>query len=164
MPKEDVDQDKVRISVAPPPNSTLRQVDEVYILITQAFCPNGHSLIEEGENLFDDHPGVKVILESESGKGEVILSPFQGDATKKGKTDWKSGEKVTMMCPTCKEALPKLASCKCSDDGELMKVYLTADISDSHVVGVCNIWGCQRSRTINNWQIISEYLDGQIEE
>ncbi len=71
---------------------------------------------------------------------------------------------MAIKCPGCKEALPKLASCRCSDKGEFIKVYLTTNISDSHVVGMCNIWGCQRSRTINNWQIISEYLDGKIEE
>ncbi len=92
MPKEDVDQDKVRISNAPPPNSTIRQVDDVFILITQAFCQNGHSLIADDTHLFDDHPGIRLHLEGENDSGEVILSPFQGDASKKGKTVWAEGE------------------------------------------------------------------------
>ena len=97
MPKRHVDKERIRISVAPPPDSALRQVDDVFIIITQAFCHNGHSLIAENDELFDDYPGIKFYLESDTNSGEVILSPIHGDASKKGKTDWKSGEKLKIM-------------------------------------------------------------------
>lgn len=168
MPKEDVDQKKIKVSNIPPPDSSLKQVDEVFIIVTQAYCPNGHNLIEEEnqnpEYDFDGYPGLRVHLETSSEGGDVVLSPFHGDDSKRGKTDWKVGTKVKVKCPICKTDLPRLASCRCEEGGDLVKVFLTPALSDSHVMAICNIWGCRRSRTIDNWQIISEYLEGKIED
>ena len=171
MAKQDVDADRVRISATPPKDSTLKQVDDVFIVVTQAFCPNGHNLIVDFDKVpydpecdFDGFPGLKLELESDKGHGIVILSPFHGDHSKKGKTDWGTGTKLKVMCPECGVALPKLASCRCPEEGDLVKVYLSPQLTDSHVLALCNVWGCKRSHTIDNWEIISEYLDGQIED
>ncbi len=164
MAKDDVEQERIRISVAPPPNSAIKQVDEVFIVITQAFCPNGHNLIADDNDLFDGYPGLKLNLEEDGKTTEILLSPFHGDSSKKGMTDWTEGTKLTISCPECHTPFPKMASCRCSGDGDLIKLYLTPSLSDSHILAMCNVWGCRRSRTINNWQIISEYLDGQIKD
>ncbi len=164
MAKEDIDKKRVRISITPPPDSTLKQVDDVFIVISQAFCPNGHNLVTDDNADFDGYPGLKVRLESGEKSGNVVLSPFHGDDSKKGATDWVPGDKLRISCSICNEPLAKMASCRCDGKGDLVKLYLTPNLSDSHVLAMCNIWGCRRSRTINNWQIISEYLDGQIED
>ncbi len=164
MAKQDIDSKRLHISVPPPRHSTIQHLDDVYIVITQAYCPNGHNLIDDANESFDGYPGIKLYLESSGGNGgNVVLSPFHGDHSKKGKTDWSDGTPVTISCPECSTALPKLANCRCPGSGDLVKVFLTPQLNDSHVLAVCNIWGCKRSRTIDNWQIISEYLDGQIE-
>lgn len=164
MAKHDVDQDRVRISVAPPPNSSVKQVDEIYIVVTQAFCQAGHSLITDDNELFDGYPGLRIRVSSPTETGDVIVSPFHGDSSKKGKTDWKSGTRLVLSCPVCGEPLPKLASCRCPGEGTLVKLFLSPTLTDSHVLAMCNVWGCRRSQTINNWQIISEFLDGQIDD
>ncbi len=171
MAKQDVDADRVRISATPPRDSSLKQVDDVFIVITQAFCPNGHNMIVDltkepydPECEFDGFPGLRLRLESERDSGDVVLSPFHGDISKKGKTNWGVGTKVKVKCAECGVELPRLASCRCEEKGDLLKVYLSPALTDSHVLAICNVWGCQRSRTIDNWTIISEYLDGQIED
>lgn len=171
MAKEDIDSKKVKISATPPKESSLKQIDDVFIVITQAFCPNGHNLIVDMEGSgydpeydFDGFPGLMLHLQSSTESGTVVLSPFHGDQSKKGKTDWRTGTKLTIACPHCKVPLPRLASCKCEYNGDLVKVFLSPALKDSHVLAICNIWGCRRSHTIDNWQIISEYLDGQIED
>jgi hypothetical protein len=171
MPKQDVDVKQVRISATPPSNSAIKQVDDVFIVITQAFCPNGHNLIADFsagdydfECDFDGFPGLKLCLESAVESAEVVLSPFHGDSSKKGKTDWRAGSKLNVLCPQCRTPLPRLASCRCPENGDLVKVYLSPSLTDSHVLALCNVWGCRRSHTIDNWEIISEYLDGQIDE
>ena len=171
MPKQDVDVNQVRISAAPGDDSALKQVDDVFIVVTQAFCPNGHNLIVDFDKEpydfeadFDGFPGMKLHLESATDSGDVVLSPFHGDGSKKGKTNWGSGTKVKISCPHCGVQLPKLASCRCPDSGDLVKVYLSPALTDSNVLALCNVWGCPRSHTIDNWEIISEYLDGQIED
>jgi hypothetical protein len=164
MAKQDIDKEHVRISVIPPPNSALKQIDDVYIVITQAFCPDGHPLIGDDNELFDGYPGLKVLLKSENSSGEIVLSPFHGDESKKGAALWADGEKVEICCPECGKPFPRMASCSCPGAGDLIKIYTTTTMSDSNILAMCNVWGCRRSRTINNWQIISEYFDGQIKD
>ena len=164
MAKRDVDQENVRISQIPPPNSGMEHVDDVFIVITQAYCPAGHNLIDTGHDDFDGYPGVRVHVTADDREGEVLLSPFHGDNSKKGMTDWKNGTTLKLSCPECGQEFPRLATCRCSEGGALVKLFLSPNLTDSHMLAMCNVWGCRRSRTVNNWQIISEYLDGQIEE
>ena len=163
MPREDVDKDKVRVSAPPPEGSAIRQLDDVIILVEQAFCPNGHNLIDDENEKFDGYPGIRLRLESEDGvTGEITLSPFHGDDAKRGKTDWANGQRLRVSCPTCDAALPRLGTCHCESEGDLIKLYLSPALKDSHLLALCNIWGCRRSRTIDSWQIISEFLEGQV--
>ena len=166
MAKRDVDQEQLRISTAPPPESAIKQVDDVFIVVTQAFCPNGHNLVDPENESFDEYPGIRIKLVAGDDQGEVFLSPFHGDASKRGRLDWENGTRLEVQCPTCDTPLPVLTKCKCESSdgrgGELVKLYLTPGLSDSHMVVVCNVWGCRHSRTIDNWHIISEFLDGHI--
>ena len=165
MAKRDVDKEQLRISEAPPPDSAIKQVDEVYIVVTQAFCPNGHNLVDDTNEIFDEYPGIRLKLCSDTAEGEVHLSPFHGDATKRGHLDWQPGTRLEVRCPVCDTILPTLTKCKCETAdgrrGELVKLYLTPGLTDSHMVVVCNVWGCRHSRTIDNWLIISEFCDAE---
>ena len=168
MSKKDIEQKRVLISNPPQPNSSIKQVDDVFIVVTQAFCPNGHNLINSKNEHFDGHPGIKLKLVTSNKASEIFLSPFHGDHSKKGDTDWSDGEKFDIRCPICDTSLPTLAKCHCGDDstprGELVKLYISPELKDSHILALCNIWGCRKSHTIDNWNIISEYLDGQISD
>ncbi|MCU0662752.1 MAG: hypothetical protein MUC50_10550 [Myxococcota bacterium] len=164
MPKRDVNQDGLKIQGAPAPNSAIKQVDTVFIVVTQAFCPNGHNLISNDNDLFDNYPGIRLACEHDGQHGDVVLSPFQGDESKKGKLDWPDRAKLKVTCPTCHVELPRMATCCCDGKGDIIKLYLSPKISDSHVLAMCNVWGCRRSRTIDDKEIISEYLEGQIED
>ena len=164
MANDNIGRDGVRISVPPPPDSTLKTVDDVYVLVTQAFCPYGHNLIMEENETFADNPGIKLNVEYEGKKGSVTLSPFHGDTRKKGDIEWADGSKLNLSCPTCNEPIPKMANCRCKPGGDLLKLFITPSLKDSHVLAVCNVWGCHRSRTIDNYQIISEYLNGEIDD
>lgn len=166
MAKRDVEHNRVRISTIPPPESTIEYVDSVFIVVTQAFCPNGHNLVLDDNEQFDGFPGIRLRLVAGEDAGYVILSPFHGDATKKGKTDWPAGTRLQVQCPECEKPLPVMAKCHCQGrkgaSGDLVKLFLTPELNDSHVLALCNVWGCRHSRTIDNWQIISEFLAGQI--
>lgn len=167
MAKRDIQRDRVRISNTPDANSPIKRVDEVFIVVTQAFCPNGHNVIdEETSELFDGYPGIRLKVVVGDRSGEVHLSPFHGDGTKRGTVDWEPGTKLEVRCPICDTPLPRIAKCRCDtgggQDGELIKLYLNPALNDSHVMALCNVWGCRHSRTIDNWQLISEYIDGSI--
>lgn len=168
MAKKDVEHKKLRISSPPPSDSALKQLDDVFIVVTEAFCPAGDNLISDDNEDFDGYPGIRVILKSDNKEGTVFLSPFHGDATKKGELDWLEGEKLEFFCPYCRIPLPTFGKCHCSFDsgqaGELVKLFTSTDLSDSHVLALCNVWGCRRSRTIDNYNIVSEYIDGLISD
>jgi hypothetical protein len=167
MAKQDIQQDRLRISNTPEPNSPIKQVDDVFIVVTQAFCPNGHNVIDEATSeLFDGYPGIRLKVAHGTQSGEVHLSPFHGDESKRGKTDWEPGTRLEVRCPICDVPLPSIAKCRCDtgngQEGELIKLFLSPALNDSHVMALCNVWGCRHSRTIDNWQLISEFIDGSI--
>lgn len=168
MAKKDVDQDNVRISQVPDAGSPLKQLDDVIILVTQAFCPNGHNMVSDDNEQFDGYPGIRLLVKTDDRIGEVFLSPLHGDASKKGATDWEVGKTLEICCPVCEVPLPRVASCKCGPNreakGDLVKLFLSPSLKESNIMAVCNVWGCRRSRTVDNWNIISEYLDGEIED
>ncbi len=166
MAKKDVEPSKIKISIIPPPESTVKQIDDVFIVITEAYCPNGHNLISNNNVDFDGYPGIKVNLKNGGKEGIIYLSPFQGDGTKKGFHDWADGERLQFFCPECNTPLPKVAHCSCTatdnDHGDIIKIYTSKELSDQSYLSLCNVWGCPKSRVTDNWEIISEYLEGEI--
>jgi hypothetical protein len=166
MPRKDVQRKKLKISVIPPADSSLKHVDNVFIVVTEAFCPNGHRLISPDNEEFDGYPGIRLQISDGEKTGILFVSPIHGDGTKKGMTDWKDGQKLTITCPYCGTGIPRLAGCHCYPDspssGDLLKLFTTPSLNDSHIMAFCNVWGCPRSRTIDNWNVISEYFCGEL--
>ncbi|HUU03367.1 MAG TPA: hypothetical protein VM425_18175 [Myxococcota bacterium] len=146
-------------SAGPSADSHIREVDDVIIQVTQVFCHNGHNLIFNKDELFDGQPGISLLVSDAKSSGAVIISPFHGDHGRRGKQDFKDGEHLTIACPICKEELKPLVPCSCSADGQLVKLYLTPDLSDDKVVGLCNVWGCHRSKVFDQAQLLSAYVE-----
>jgi hypothetical protein len=140
----------------------------VQVVVTQIFCPKGHNLVGLSREAFDGHPGISLRVDAEHASGgagprggEVILSPIHGDREKRGVT-FPDGTKLAIRCPVCETRLPELTRCSCSEHGRLLKLYLTPTLSEAHLVAVCDIWGCPRSRVIDNFEMFSEFLAGNI--
>ncbi|MDA3865096.1 MAG: hypothetical protein PF689_14640 [Deltaproteobacteria bacterium] len=131
--------------------------DDVYIIVTQAFCPNGHNLVGCGKEDFDGYPGICVKVANDEKEGMLELSPFQGDHSKRGVT-FPQGTKVKIKCPTCGVEFPVVGRCKC-EDGHLHKIYLNPKLNDAHMIVVCDAWGCYFSRLIDDNELFSEFID-----
>lgn len=139
--------------------SGLALADGVMVIITQAFCPNGHNLVRREDVLFDGYPGISLYVECGEWSGEVILSPIHGDHSKVGMhKDVSLGTKVVVRCPDCEEELHRIANCGCEGDGDLIALFLSSALSEGEVVGVCNVLGCYRSRVMDKWEILSEFV------
>lgn len=137
-----------------------RFIDGIAILVTRVFCPNGHNLVRNRNVLFGGHPGISIMLEASGWKGEVILSPFQGDPGKYGMNEAvKPGTICHLSCPECGVALPEFSDCGCSGDGKLVGFFLRPNLSEGDMVMVCNRLGCRRSVVMDGWQALSEYPD-----
>jgi hypothetical protein len=134
--------------------------DGIAIMVTRAFCPNGHNLVKDHSVLFGGHPGISILLETADWSGEVILSPFQGDPGKWGMDErLPVGTLFTLRCPICKVELPVVSECGCEGNGKLVGFYLRPDLRPGDLVMVCNRLGCRRSKVLDSWQILSEHLD-----
>lgn len=159
---KNVDVERLKVAPRPPSEGTgVKVEDEVLIIVTQLFCPNGHNLVDQEDKRFDGYGGIRLLVSDGEREGIVVLSPFHGDRRKEGIT-FPEGTKLHLMCPVCRVELPVLANCTCSGHGELRKLYLTPKLEDSHLVAVCDVWGCPRSRVIDENEILSEYVEGNI--
>jgi hypothetical protein len=136
--------------------------NDIFVVVTQLFCHNGHNLVNSTE-LFEGFPGISLWLEGAGKAGEVVVSPVHGDSSKRG-LDFPKGPKLAIKCPTCREELPVLTNCRCSENAKLRKAFLTPKLSDAHIIAVCDIWGCPLSRVIDSYEMFSEFLEGRIGE
>ncbi len=162
MAKRDIDRDHlIRPDDAPEPSpdSFIQEVDDVVIQVTQAFCPNGHNLVRNTEDTFDGQPGISLLVSDGDKEGEVILSPYHGDHSRKGQVDFEVGKLLTVRCPECKTEFPRLSGCACGDHASLIGIYLTPALDEGHVVALCNVWGCHRSKVFDQAQLLSAYLE-----
>jgi len=164
MPRKDVDRERLRIrKPAASAGTGVRLVEQAFVVVTQAFCPRGHNLVGAGPTAFEGYPGIAIWVGDGRIQGLVELSPVHGDGTKVG-PDFQPGTRLRLECPVCRAELPLLARCTCQADGTLHKLYLTPDRDEAYVIGLCDVWGCTRSRVIDGNEILSEWLAGNIRD
>ncbi|MFH2010584.1 MAG: hypothetical protein ABI333_28545 [bacterium] len=165
MSDNDVDSGHLRLHKDSPSEETNIVLEEhtndVFVVVTQLYCQNGHNLIGLSDETFDSFPGISLWVEGAGKSGEVVVSPIHGDSDKRG-LSFPNGTKLSIQCPVCKAELPELTNCRCTDTAKLRKAYLTPKLSEAHIVAVCDIWGCQLSRVIDSYEMFSEFLEGRI--
>jgi hypothetical protein len=158
MSKEKIVKDDLTIhKVDPSTESKIMVEEDVYIIVTQAFCPNGHNLVGHGTHSFDGFGGICVNVCSDDTKSMVEMSPFHGAKNKKS-IDFPDGKKVKITCPECDCEFEVLSKCSCSN-GELRKIYTSPTLKEAHMIAVCDQWGCTMSRVIDNNELFSEFVD-----
>src|SRR6184192_1188080 len=79
--------------------------DDVVVIVTQAYGPQGHNLVGISDVQFDGHPAVTVGLRAGDREGLVHLSPIHGDGRKQGLTDLPQGTRCELFCPVSGQAL-----------------------------------------------------------
>lgn len=163
MPIDDINRQDLKIHQEKPSDEAHIMVKEdVYIIVTQAFCPKGHNLVGHGTHSFDGYPGICLLVRGETGEGIVELSPFHGDHSKYG-PEFPDGAKVQVLCPVCKSPFEVISHCTC-EHGELRSIYLSPKRQTAHLMAVCDVWGCYHSRVIDNNEIFSEFVDSSWQE
>ncbi|MBU1535165.1 hypothetical protein KKF84_07580 [Myxococcota bacterium] len=158
MNKEEINQDELVIHGEDPSTEGKIMVeDNVYIIVTQAFCPKGHNLVGVGKHLFDGYPGICVSVTDGKKSGLLELSPFHGDPTKVG-ISFDDGQVVKVTCPTCGIEFESIGKCTCVT-GNLRKIYLSKKLTEAYMIALCDTWGCYLSRVIDDNELFSEFTD-----
>lgn len=121
--------------------------------VRHLFCPAGHALVDR-RAVFDDTAGILLAVREASGRrGLVALSPFPGDRRRIAvDIDPADGARVSLRCPACDAPLPVHSACSCG--GDVVALFTGRDGGFTACIGVCDRWGCPRSRIICNEDLL----------
>jgi hypothetical protein len=131
--------------------------NDVVVIVTQAFGPQGHNLVGISDVEFDGHPAVTVKLRGGGREGLVHLSPIHGDGRKKGLTDLPAGTKCELSCPISGVPLDLVGEVEDGSGARYYAIYLTPQLSRGSMVMVSDVWGHYHSRIIDDFELISAW-------
>ena len=129
------------------------------IVLTKAYCHNGHYLITD-EQKFEGYSGIKIIAVHEDKESVIILSPILNDHRKVCPV-YPHLTVLELLCPVCKEPLPLLAPCDCTAGSNYRTIYLRKDADIHWSIGICNAYGCPHSFIRDGEEIITETRETQ---
>ena len=131
--------------------------DEVVVIVTQAYGPQGHNLVGISDVQFDGHPAVTVGIRAAGREGQVHLSPIHGDGRKQGLTDIPQGTRCELFCPVSGQALDLVGEVEDGSGARYYAIYLTPQLSRGSMVMVSDLWGHYHSRIIDDFELISAW-------
>ena len=134
------------------------------IIVTQAYGPDGESLMDDGEHRFSGEAGIKLKVVQGDIEDEVILSPFFGDPSKIHNVDFEEGVRCELFCATTGTPLDEIPELRTEEGGHYYAVYLTPKLQDGETVAVNDIWGNPRSRLLSEGEMLSVIAELELAE
>jgi len=115
------------------------------MVVNEAFCPEGHSLMSEVE--IDGERGMRFLYTNDAGDKEtdIVISPVVRKCKKtilKG-DPFGEGETVKILCPTCRTELPILHDCECG--AHIYLFYLDDTKNARYAHSFCSRVGCDKA-------------------
>jgi len=99
--------------------------DKVRYAVTEAYCPNGCSIIDK-EHIVHDIPGLRIKFKRPGMEGDFVISAIEGDFGKIILSGiLRDGEKDDLYCPHCGVMFKKLVNCSCSPGADMVMIGLT---------------------------------------
>jgi hypothetical protein len=129
---------------------------EKFIVFTELFCPEGHSLISPRVK-FNGYCGILLAASQDGRKGFIGLSPVYGEKVRVTMDfDISEGERMSLSCPVCSVKLPVYSPCICG--GHMIALFRTPRIDFAECVAVCDKAGCNESGIIYGGELITESM------
>jgi hypothetical protein len=126
----------------------------VRYVLTEAYCPNGCSIIAP-EHLIHDVPGLRIRFKRPGMAGEFIISAIEGDFDKVMLAGTlEKGVKDELYCPHCDAMFKKLVNCNCRDGADMVVIGLTPKLDFNNAVSFCNVTGCTNGTFIKSGDVI----------
>jgi len=147
-------QDDAAAKVASGTYEALSVTAEVSIVVTQAFGPDGSTLILPDPVMFDGHPAVTLLVRSDGREELVHLSPIHGDRRKLGMEGLAVGSRCELLTPVTHKPLVLV-----SDDasGGFAAIYLPTRLAAGEAVLISPVWGRFASRILHDAELISAW-------
>ena len=131
-----------------------RDEDKVRYVVTDAYCPNGCSIIDK-EHKINGVPGLRVKFKRPNMEGEFILSAIEADFDKVILSgELQDGVKDELYCPHCDVMFGKLVNCSCKSDADMVVIGLTPKLDFNNAISFCNVTGCANGTSIKSGDII----------
>ncbi|MBA3542035.1 MAG: hypothetical protein H0T79_20635 [Deltaproteobacteria bacterium] len=131
--------------------------NDVVVIVTQAYGPQGHNLVGITAEEFDGHPAVTLKLRADGREGFIHLSPIHGDLRKKGFIDIPGGTKCELICPVSDQPLDLVGEVEDGSGARYFAIYLTPQLSRGSMVMISDVWGHYHSRIIDDFELISAW-------
>jgi hypothetical protein len=147
-----------------PRDSLVPVAGGVTVVVTQAFGPDGESLIGHTDETFDGHPPVTIKVRAGGKEGLVHLSPVHGDRRMSGFTDIPIGTRLELLSPVTGKPLDKLGPVDDGSGADYYAIYLTPKLSQGACVMVTDIWGHYHSRIVDDNALISYWARNHPDE
>jgi len=152
--KEHVDVDHLTVNSASSTEGVT--IDDVIVVVNQAYGPDGEKLIGVSDETFDGFPAISLKVKAGELEGLVHLSPIHGDARKAGLVDIPRGTKCELSSPVTGKPLDRVGSIDGSD-AHWYAIYLSTRLADGPAVYVSDTWGHFHSRIVDNNELISHW-------
>ena len=128
--------------------------DKVRYSITEAFCPNGCTVIDP-EHTINGFPGIRIKFKRQESDGEFIISAIEGDFDKIVLSgELKKGMKDELSCPHCNTPFEKLVNCNCQPGADMVVIGLTPQLDYNEAITFCNVTGCTNGAFIKSGDAI----------
>lgn len=136
------------------PNPQKKQSEhENIIVVKDAFCSNGHSLINKRVR-FNGLDGIYLKVKHSEKSGYVGLSPIFGDKSRIFiDIDLVKNDIIDLFCPTCDTLLPIFSTCSCGS--KFIALYTSKELNFKDCIGICNRVDCVNSEIISGNQLIT---------
>lgn len=133
--------------------------DDILIVVTQAYGPDGDNLVGISDVTFDGYPAVTLLVKAGDREGHVHLSPIHGDNRKQGFTDIETGTVCQLYCPISKKPLDAVADVEGDEETNYFALYLTPAMEKGSTVMISDVWGHYHSRIVDNFELISYWAN-----
>ncbi len=135
-----------------------KRSDEVQIIVSKAFGPNGDNLVGLSEVTFDGFPAITIkVIVFGGAEGVVHLSPIHGDSRKMGLVDIEPGTICMLFCPVSGVALERVEDIDDAFGAGYYALYRTAALSKSSMIMISDVWGHYHSRVIDDFELIAAW-------
>ena len=132
-------------------------VNDVTVIVTQAYGPRGDNLVGISDFGFDGYPAVTIGIRADGREGLVHLSPIHGDHRKTKPFDIAKGTRCELFCPVSKLPLDLVGEVEDGSGARYYALYLSPQLSRGSMVMVSDVWGHYHSRIIDDFELISAW-------
>lgn len=123
-------------------------------VITDCYCPNGHSLVNSQAN-FSGFAGIVLKIETQADWGTIAISPISHDKRSilLG-TNCEKGDSIGFFCPHCDIKIPVYTKCYCG--GDIVALFLDQETNFCDCIGFCDNYGCNNAEIIEDMVFASK--------